>query len=173
MKVKREDVDRYKADVNQHIVGKPTCCIQAIDESGCNDWPEAKPQKMLVSENITVAQLNYEVKRNGHLYIVMRAITLCVHATDISDGEDVGMVPDPKGQVKGSIMRNWVTDQAISYVDSLRPEQLKMQDEAIFTHQQPMCIQNRRGGRPPKFFCSEGSFKEGKLLVTCGHIRDN
>ncbi|KAA6384419.1 MAG: hypothetical protein EZS28_020054 [Streblomastix strix] len=149
MEVKREDVDRYKAEVNQYVVGKPTCCILAIDESGCQDWPDVKPQMMLVPVNITAAQLNYKVKRNGHLHTVMPAITLCgdtlpplvvtkrltldyeVHATGLREGEDVVIVHGPKGYVNGSIMSNWITDQAIPYVDCLRPEQLGMEDEAI------------------------------------------
>ncbi|KAA6393758.1 MAG: hypothetical protein EZS28_010716 [Streblomastix strix] len=149
MEVKHGDVNRYRAEVEQYIGGKPTCCIIAIDESGGQDWPDAKPYMMLVPANITAAQFYYKVKRNGHLHTVISAITLCgdtlpplivikrlsldyeVHSTGLSEGEDIVIVHGPKGYVNGSIMSNWVTDLAIQYVENLRSDKLGAKEEAI------------------------------------------
>ncbi|KAA6360282.1 MAG: hypothetical protein EZS28_044192 [Streblomastix strix] len=59
MEINRQDCDRYHSDLVNYVAGKPTCAIIAIDDSGSQDWPDAKPQLMLVTAESTNQQLHY------------------------------------------------------------------------------------------------------------------
>ncbi|KAA6373964.1 MAG: hypothetical protein EZS28_030509, partial [Streblomastix strix] len=149
MEVNRQDCDRYHSDLVNYVAGKPTSAIIAIDESGSQDWPDAKPQLMLVSAGSTNQQLHYKVKRNGNLHTVMPGITLCgdtlpphvvtkrvtldadVHATGLRFNVDVVIVHGPKGYVNSAIFRAWIIDVLIPYVDYLRPTMLGENEEAV------------------------------------------
>ncbi|KAA6363293.1 MAG: hypothetical protein EZS28_041179 [Streblomastix strix] len=118
MEVNRNDCDRYHSDLVNYVAGKPTCAIIAIDESGSQDWPDSKPQLMLVTAGSTNQQLHQKVKRNGNLH------------TDIFN-VDVVIVYGSKGYVNFAIFRAWVIDVLIQYVDLLRPTMLGENEEAI------------------------------------------
>ncbi|KAA6393902.1 MAG: hypothetical protein EZS28_010572 [Streblomastix strix] len=149
MEVSRDETTRYRAVLDQYVVGKLTCANIVIDECGCQNWPEARPQLILVPSDATQGQLRYKVKRNGHLYTVMPAISLCgdtlppllvtkrlaldidIHATGLRENEDVIIVHGPKCYINTLIFRAWVIDVLLPYVDSLRPDKLGVDQEAI------------------------------------------
>ncbi|KAA6353467.1 MAG: hypothetical protein EZS28_051006, partial [Streblomastix strix] len=117
MEVNRKDSDRHRSDLVNYVAGKPTCAIIVIDESGTQDWPDAKSQLMLLTAGSINQQLHYKVKRNENLHTVMLGITLCcdtmlplvvtkrvtldadVHATGLRFNVDVVIVLWPKGYV--------------------------------------------------------------------------
>ncbi|KAA6362039.1 MAG: hypothetical protein EZS28_042434, partial [Streblomastix strix] len=149
MEVNRQDCDRYQSDLVNYVAGKQTCAIIAIDESGSQDWPDTKLQLMPVAAGSTNQQLHYMVKRNGNLHTVMPCITLCgdtmpplvvtkrvtleaeVHATSLRFNVDVVIVHGLKGYVNSVIIRAWIIDVLIPYVDSLWSAMLGENEEAI------------------------------------------
>ncbi|KAA6386550.1 MAG: hypothetical protein EZS28_017924 [Streblomastix strix] len=149
MEVNRQDCDRYHSDLVNYVAGKPTCAIIAIDEYCSQDWPDTKPQLMLVIIVSTNQQLHYKVKRNGNLHTVMPGITLYgdtlpplvvtkrvtldadVHATGLRFNVNAVIVRKPMGQVNSAIFRAWIIDVLIPYVDSLRPTMLGENEEAV------------------------------------------
>ncbi|KAA6386622.1 MAG: hypothetical protein EZS28_017850, partial [Streblomastix strix] len=76
MSVIMEDVNSYRGELHTKIVGDPNCAVQALDECGAQDWPDAKPMLMLVPSRVTEAQCFYKVRRNGSLHSVLPCINL-------------------------------------------------------------------------------------------------
>ncbi|KAA6386929.1 MAG: hypothetical protein EZS28_017544 [Streblomastix strix] len=76
MEVNKDQIQRYRHNLEEHIVGKLTCAISATDQSGCQDWPDTHPQLMLVTANATPGQLTNKLKRDGQLFTAMPCITL-------------------------------------------------------------------------------------------------
>ncbi|KAA6377772.1 MAG: hypothetical protein EZS28_026701 [Streblomastix strix] len=114
----------------------------------CHNWLDARPQLMLEPSDATQGQLRYKVKRNGHLYTVMPAISLCgdtlppllvtkrlslniqVHATGLREKKELIKVHGRKGCINTLISRVCVIDMLLPYVDSLRPNKLGADQEA-------------------------------------------
>ncbi|KAA6379248.1 MAG: hypothetical protein EZS28_025225 [Streblomastix strix] len=149
MEVSRDETTRYRAKLDQYVVSKPTYTIIVIDECWFQNWSDAKPQLILAPSNATQGQQRYKVKHNCHLYTIMPAILLCgdilppllvikrltldieVYATGLRENEDVIIVHGPKGQINTLIFHAQVIDVLLPYVDSLRPNKLGTDQEAI------------------------------------------
>ncbi|KAA6401342.1 MAG: hypothetical protein EZS28_003132 [Streblomastix strix] len=123
MEVNRQNCDRYHSGLVNYVIGKPTCAVFAINESGSQDWPDAKLSLMQVTAGTTNQQLHYKVKRNSNLHTVMSAIASYgdtmpslvvtkrvildadVHATGLKFNVDVIIEHRPKGYVNSAIFR--------------------------------------------------------------------
>ncbi|KAA6393686.1 MAG: hypothetical protein EZS28_010788 [Streblomastix strix] len=97
-------------------------------------------------------QLSYKVQRDGQLLIAISCITHCgdifpplfvtkrvipdadIQAIGQRSHENIEMVHGAKGYLNTSIINVWATDSFVPFVESLRPQKLGTQDEAILLH---------------------------------------
>ncbi|KAA6368758.1 MAG: hypothetical protein EZS28_035716 [Streblomastix strix] len=71
-----EDIDRYKTELKDFVVGIKLNIIFHIDESGCQSWVDAHPQFVLCLAETAPEQCAYKVKRSRKNYTVISYINL-------------------------------------------------------------------------------------------------
>lgn len=134
----KELAEAYVEELRRVCVGVPACLVYNLDESGCQEWVDAKPKLALVPTNTPGEKLVYAVKRDGKLVSVMPCISLSglapcplvvvrrktldkdLYTKGLKKGIDAFILPSESGYVTTSIFIQWLEDIFVPWLTAIR-----------------------------------------------------